>query len=300
MKLCAPEYYRDFKCIADKCTHSCCIGWRIGIDEETLAKYGALPDESSRSLLDKISRDGEGAYVTLCDDGRCPHLTDCGLCRIISELGEEYTSQICREHPRFYNILPCRAEVGLGAVCEEAARIISESDAYSQIIELGECDYDCAETDYDAGGERAVIYEMLSRRNVPYAERLNAIAERYGISPAMRTDLEWRATLAELEYLDEEKRKLFSTYTSAIGAAKCDTELERFLAYLVYRHASVAQSYADLRVRVCFALLLERLAAALIVGGMPVLTAIRTVSEEIEYSENNIADLLFEIECMEI
>ena len=157
MKLYAPEYYRDFKCIADKCTHSCCVGWRIGIDEETLSKYGALPEESSRSLTDKITVDDEGLCVKLRDDGRCPHLTDCGLCRIISELGEEYTSRICREHPRFYNLLPNRAEVGLGAVCEEAARIISESDAYSQITELGERDFDSAETNYDASGERAAI-----------------------------------------------------------------------------------------------------------------------------------------------
>ncbi len=25
----APDYYTEFKCIADKCTHSCCVGWEI-------------------------------------------------------------------------------------------------------------------------------------------------------------------------------------------------------------------------------------------------------------------------------
>ena len=35
MKLYAPEYYKQFQCIADKCTHSCCIGWEIDIDEIT-------------------------------------------------------------------------------------------------------------------------------------------------------------------------------------------------------------------------------------------------------------------------
>ena len=116
----------------------------------------------------------------------------------------------------------------------------------------------------------------------------------------MRTDAEWRASFAELEYLDENSERLFDRYTSSVGAGECDAALERFFAYLVYRHASVAESYADLRVRVCFALLLERLAATLIDGGLSVVTAIRTVSEEIEYSEDNTADLLFEIECMEI
>ena len=42
MKLYAPSYYKKFKCIADKCEHSCCIGWEIDIDEETLEKYEKL------------------------------------------------------------------------------------------------------------------------------------------------------------------------------------------------------------------------------------------------------------------
>ena len=39
MKLFAPKYYGSFKCIADKCEHSCCIGWEIDIDDTTLKKY---------------------------------------------------------------------------------------------------------------------------------------------------------------------------------------------------------------------------------------------------------------------
>ena len=35
MKLIAPDYYNKFSCIADKCRHSCCVGWEIDIDENT-------------------------------------------------------------------------------------------------------------------------------------------------------------------------------------------------------------------------------------------------------------------------
>lgn len=48
MKLYAPEYYKNFKCIADKCEHSCCIGWEIDIDEETLKKYENLENRNRR------------------------------------------------------------------------------------------------------------------------------------------------------------------------------------------------------------------------------------------------------------
>ena len=32
-----PNYYMNFKCIADKCRHTCCAGWEIEIDDETLS-----------------------------------------------------------------------------------------------------------------------------------------------------------------------------------------------------------------------------------------------------------------------
>ena len=31
--------YNNFKCIAEKCKHTCCIGWQIDIDDETYDKY---------------------------------------------------------------------------------------------------------------------------------------------------------------------------------------------------------------------------------------------------------------------
>ena len=43
MKLFAPEYYKDFVCIADRCKHSCCVGWEIDVDKDTLEKYKKHP-----------------------------------------------------------------------------------------------------------------------------------------------------------------------------------------------------------------------------------------------------------------
>ena len=36
------EIYSGFKCKADKCNHSCCKGWEIDIDEDTLGYYKSL------------------------------------------------------------------------------------------------------------------------------------------------------------------------------------------------------------------------------------------------------------------
>ena len=64
---------------------------------------------------------------------------------------------------------------------------------------------------------------------------------------------------------------------------------ERFLAYLIYRHASPAEGEADFRLGVGLALLITEIFAALIGGEKGVLPvqAARILSEELEYSEEN-------------
>ena len=34
-----PNYYDKFKCVADKCIDTCCAGWQILIDDESMEKY---------------------------------------------------------------------------------------------------------------------------------------------------------------------------------------------------------------------------------------------------------------------
>jgi hypothetical protein len=55
MKLYSPKYYLDFKCIADRCEHSCCIGWEIDIDENTLTRYKDLKDEYGSVIVSSVS-----------------------------------------------------------------------------------------------------------------------------------------------------------------------------------------------------------------------------------------------------
>ena len=34
-----PDYYPKFSCIAGRCEDTCCAGWQIMIDKESLKKY---------------------------------------------------------------------------------------------------------------------------------------------------------------------------------------------------------------------------------------------------------------------
>lgn len=132
MKIRVPDYFLDFKCIADRCTDSCCEGWEIDIDKVTLEKYRHLDAPIGAEIREKTSH---GCFP-LGENGRCAFLDDRGLCRIISELGDGYLCDICREHPRYYGVGRYGIEGGLGLGCEEAARMILSLERMPRIVEI--------------------------------------------------------------------------------------------------------------------------------------------------------------------
>lgn len=294
MKLYAPSYYKRFVCIADKCDHSCCIGWEIDVDTVTYEKYKSYKGGYGKEILNSISAEDTPHFV-LCAHDRCPHLDERGLCRIILNAGGEYLCDICREHPRFYNYTAV-AEVGLGISCREAARIVLSSSGYDRMEQIGDVDAFEDEITFDGRLEREKIYRTLKDEGKSYEERLEAIYRTYGIDAGK--DEAWLEIIRNLEYLDDTHRSLFLKYSSAMRPKGKDEYLERALAYFIYRHLTEAYCMEDLRERLSFCLLLERLLASLICAEkaetleeVAVLASI--VSEEIEYSEDNTQALTF-------
>lgn len=124
-KVIYPDYYRKFKCIADRCTDSCCIGWEIDIDSESVERYKKCGGDLGRRLAENItvSEDGTHSFI-LGENERCPFLNSRNLCDIYAELGEDALCNICADHPRFRSFFSDRTEIGLGLCCEAAAEII--------------------------------------------------------------------------------------------------------------------------------------------------------------------------------
>ena len=81
-----PDYYENFRCIAGDCRHSCCIGWEIDVDEETLAYYDTVGGELGERMRRCIART-ETPHFCLGEQERCPFLNEKNLCDIIVELG---------------------------------------------------------------------------------------------------------------------------------------------------------------------------------------------------------------------
>jgi lysine-N-methylase len=288
MTIRVPEYFCDFKCIADKCRDSCCIGWEIDIDEETLKKYESLENPYAQDILNSISYEGT-PHFKLCAGDRCPHLDKNGLCKIILSAGEEHLCGICREHPRFYNYTDV-AEVGLGMSCREAARIILSSPNYGVTEQMVEIAYDGEALSFNGREERERIYKLFGDKSTDYNTKLQTLYSSYKIDAG--EDAVWQGIINSLEYLEENHKELFLNYSSQSRPQGMDEYLERALAYFIYRHCTEAYDEEEFRLRLNFCLFCERLLASLIysqkAGALQEIAVLASIiSEEIEYSEDN-------------
>ena len=63
MILRVPSYYKTFQCIADKCEHSCCIGWEIDIDEDSYDYYMGIEGAFGERLKEQtVTEDEEHSF----------------------------------------------------------------------------------------------------------------------------------------------------------------------------------------------------------------------------------------------
>ncbi len=170
-----PSYYRDFSCIADRCTDNCCIGWEIDIDEKTAQYYSSVDGEFGERLKKSISDENPPFFITDKND-RCPFLNKNNLCDIILTLGENSLCQICTDHPRYYEWFGYVKECGIGLSCEEAARIILSYDSpfsFSE-TEIPLEESDCPDEKFFAFlcDARKAIISHLEDETVPFPERI--------------------------------------------------------------------------------------------------------------------------------
>ena len=303
MILSAPSYYGKFKCIADKCRHSCCIGWEIGIDANTLNKYKCEQYTLKEEVLSSIDRSDDENCFVMKDDGRCPFLDESGLCRIISECGENYLSDICRLHPRYFNYFEDHAEIGLGMVCEEAARLIlSEDDPFTAIpiSEISACD-NALSLEFVLA-QRGKIFDIL-KKDICLSKKLEHIEALCAVRSNIYSFDEWKSVFSELEILDNEWRDMVSLSEEHPCLADDEKYFERFITYLVYRHIPRSESEENLRAVMGFILISYEMVKNIYYSKNDrslerLCDIMRLYSSEIEYCEDNVASLIFEFESV--
>ena len=297
MSLYAPDYYKSFHCIASACRHSCCVGWQIPVDDASLYRYRVTGGEMGERLNAAIVEKEGCAAFCLSKEGRCPFLNREGLCDIILTLGEEYLTEICTEHPRFYHTLGKRTELGLGLACEEAARLILTQTAPLSLVCIEGEEAPPDRRTRRLLSERERILSVAQDGGRPLRERLYALLSEGRLKKRLLENALWIPFYRSLERLESAFDAALATWETASEAFPTDLEKagERLLVYFIYRHASGVRTPKKMRARAALAALMTRhvLSIAAAHGGTldGLLDAARLYSAEIEYSEENTAAL---------
>ncbi|MBQ7040273.1 MAG: flagellin lysine-N-methylase [Clostridia bacterium] len=293
MKQFEPNYYKEFSCIADKCRHSCCIGWEIDIDESTLEKYEKQAGKIGEKLRKNLVIEDGVSHFCLDENKRCPFLNENNLCEIILELGESNISQICTDHPRFYNEFSERVEVGIGICCDEAARIILSNEKTFLVQTEGGTETEEEEEFFEW---RTKLFEFVQNRNVPFDTRLRILYD-VGI-----TD-EIISLYKSLECLDENWHEKLNDISDNYDFYGFEIPFEQLLMYFIYRHTPDALYDGRYEERVAFSVLSVLIIRAVFEKceeqTMENLIEIsRMYSSEIEYSEENTEKILEKLTCI--
>ena len=289
------EIYGEFTCKADKCKHSCCKGWEIDIDEDTLEYYKDLDSELGNEIRQNIEW-GEDSFFKLTSDERCPFLKDDGLCKIIEELGDDGLCDICRLHPRFFQVINDYNLAGVGLSCEKATELLFDKTSLDFII----CD----------SGKKLSFVELLEMLeiNIPQEElSLSDVISNY-----LQKDKEVAEIDAEIEAIFDvfyETEAIDSNWKNEVllikknykeNTQKCLNDLESseslkkydvIYQYIIFRQLELIETYGVSKIieygvqSVIFIMLY-----AIFFGDDQ--EAVRRWSEQIEYNEDNIMIIL--------
>ena len=184
MKIVKPTFYKNFKCIAGDCPDSCCQGWEVDADSDSLEYYKTLDNslEIKKRIDSVLSKDEfDNTIFTLAPKKRCPFLNDENLCDMHIALGGEHTPYTCRTFPRFIYDFGAAREIGISFSCPVASDMMYNTDSFdfetevnSDLPTLNDID---AEKYFLLYKGRAEAYKIAKDKNKSIRERLNDLLD---------------------------------------------------------------------------------------------------------------------------
>lgn len=177
MRYMKPHYYDAFRCIANQCPETCCAGWQIVIDEDSLEKYSRIENSFGNRIRNSVDWT-EGIFYQY--DRRCAFLNEQNLCDLQSELGEEALCDTCRRYPRHVEEYEGLREYSLSLSCPvAAAMILKEKEPVTfQEWETDEED-EFEEFDFlmftQLEDARDVIFQIIQNREIDLRIRMKKI-----------------------------------------------------------------------------------------------------------------------------
>ena len=178
MKYLFTSLYNEFECIGDKCSDTCCAGWRILVDQKTYDKYCSLEEENKNwicSRLKKVENNGKILYEIEKDEkDRCPFLNEKNLCQIILKISEDYLCNTCKTYPRKTVVYHDAFFATVSVSCPEVARnIVQMKDKLG--FHFTEDEEGCLDVDWILYNELinglVIAVDILQNREYPLLDR---------------------------------------------------------------------------------------------------------------------------------
>ena len=180
MKYTIPYYFGDFKCVAAECEDTCCAGWAIMIDEESLEKYKNMEGAFGNRLRNSIDWEN-GSFCQY--NKRCAFLNEDNLCDLHLEAGEHALCDTCRDYPRHKEEFEGIREGSLSLSCIEAAKLILGSKESVQFVSFEDDVEDEEYEDFDyllytkLEDAREKIIAVLQNREIDIMMRIGMVLE---------------------------------------------------------------------------------------------------------------------------
>lgn len=175
-----PHYFEKFKCVASKCEDTCCAGWAIMIDEDTLEKYENYQGDFGNRLKNSVDWK-EGCFHQY--NKRCAFLNEDNLCDIHIEAGEDFLCDTCRNYPRHMEEFEGLREGSLSLSCIEAAKIILGCKESVEFITMEDEEDDEEYEDFNfllftkLMDAREMILKVLQNRNFDIMMRMSIVLD---------------------------------------------------------------------------------------------------------------------------
>jgi lysine-N-methylase len=298
------SYYDKFKCIAEKCSHTCCAGWEMCIDKDSLTAYQSDCSNFSSALKKGINF--KKSKFKYDKSKRCAFLNEKGLCEIIINLGEQSLCQVCRDHPRFRSFFDDRVELGLGFCCEQATRIILSFDGKIEpklILDDGK-EETLALNQKFVLEFREKALDLIQDQNLSINERITNLLSLCSADTNFKCDKKIIRAFLALERLDKSWTARLKSLKGKPLVRVVEEDLapysEKFIANSLYRHLSNSEDTMSACARiiaivVCWWVIqsiLTQEKSAKEFDFELVVDVVRAFSAEVEYSQKNL-DKLF-------
>lgn len=221
-----PDYYSEFTCIADTCEDTCCAGWQIVVDDQSLKRYRKESGPYRKKLHASVH--WRRKVFRQDKEKRCRFLTEENLCDMYRNLGADSLCRTCRLYPRHIEEFEGVRELSLSLSCPEVTRMLlsrKEPVVFRSVEKEGEEEYE----DFDPFlyskllDARECLFEIVQNRNLP-------IENRIMMSLGLAYDMENRVKQGRLFECDEVFEKYRKqTWFSAAGrkADRCRDDMKQ-------------------------------------------------------------------------